>query len=200
MTLQCFTKYRFRAKFWTPHRTYRMQIESPGQSRARIQKPFPYIPIQIEPPITFRESKTKYCSLIFWISDPNRTLPIPYESEYRSSMIKLPDPNKKPLKIWILITKLFNSRQDWPFKWYSSIEDWFCRKTSQVWWGTDNQLRWEASWADTSSYSPPCSLYIWTYDTAQSFAAKRDFYQRVRNIPEGLEYTLGVCGTFIGKC
>lgn len=93
-----------------------------------------------------------------------------------------------------IITKLFNSRQDWPFKWYSSIEDWFCRKTSQVWWGTVSQLRWEASWADTSSYSPPSSLYIWTYDTAQSFAAERNFCQRVRNIPGGLEYTLGSRG------
>lgn len=107
MTLQCFTKYQFRTKFWTPYRTYRMQIESPGQSRARIRKLFPYIFIQIEPPITFRQSKTKYCSLSFWILDPNRTLPIPNESEYRSSMIKLPDPNKKPLKIWIRISLFY---------------------------------------------------------------------------------------------
>lgn len=57
MTLQCFTKYRFRTKFWTPYRTYQMQIESRSQSRARIRKPFPYILIQIEPQIAFRESK-----------------------------------------------------------------------------------------------------------------------------------------------
>lgn len=84
-----------------------MQIESRGQSRARIRKPFPYILIQIKPPIAFCESKTKYCSLSFEYRIPNRTLPIPHRSEYRSSMIQLPDQNKKPLKIWIQISLFY---------------------------------------------------------------------------------------------
>lgn len=108
MTLQCLTKYRFRTKYWTPYRTYWMQIESCSQSRARIWKPFPYILIQIEPQIAFRESKTKYQALwVFEYRIPNQTLPIPHKSEYRSSMIQLPDPNEKPLKIWIRISLFF---------------------------------------------------------------------------------------------